>query len=32
VGLSLSADRRTALVTAFRTAAGTDLMLVEGFR
>jgi len=31
VGLALSPDRRTALVTNIRTAEGSDLMLVEGF-
>jgi serine/threonine protein kinase/WD40 repeat protein len=32
VGLAISPDRRTALVTAFKATSGSDLMLVEGFR
>jgi Tol biopolymer transport system component len=32
VGLALSPDRHTALVTVYRDAGGSDLMLVDGFR
>jgi hypothetical protein len=32
VGLTLSPDRRAALVAAVTTTGGSDLMLVEGFR
>jgi serine/threonine protein kinase/Tol biopolymer transport system component len=32
VGLALSPDRHTALLTVYRDAGGSDLMLVDGFR
>jgi serine/threonine protein kinase/WD40 repeat protein len=32
VGLAISRDRHTALVTVYRDAGGSDLMLVEGFQ